>query len=94
LFRVTLSLQDIRTTSDALKRSGMFALASEGTSERGWRRSAHRAHLVLSAVASAPEGAFRSFSIFGGCLASDPANCRMFSAPLTLDPSATQEGGP
>jgi hypothetical protein len=63
--------------------------------EQPWTLPAYAGD-VFGCVSSAPRGSDRSFGFsFGGVPGLEQARRRMPTAPLTLDPSATQqEGGP
>jgi hypothetical protein len=90
---VILSLEDKRTTAEALGRNGLACFVSEERLHRAWGRPAYGGRLVsglkfpLSGVSSA------SLSFFGGLPGLNQAGSRVFAAPLTLDLGAKQEGG-
>ncbi len=93
MFRVILSFQDKRTTTtEALPRTGVAYLASEGRLHRAWRRPAFGGAAVgLNSHNSNVSSV--SLSLFGGLSGLDQAGSRMLAAPRPLDSSAKQEEG-
>jgi len=89
---VILSLQDKRTTSEALRRNGVAYLASQGRLHRAWRRPADGG-IVAGPSCQTSIARSASLSIFGGFAGHDPANSRMFVALRPLGASATPEEG-
>lgn len=81
-----LSLQDMRTTADALPRSGLACLASQGRLHHAWR-PAYGGRVAGSSSAFAPT--------FGHLAGLAPVGIRAFAPLRQLDSSANQEeGGP
>jgi hypothetical protein len=87
---VILSLKDKRTTVEALKRSDLPCLASEGRRSRhAWRQPAYGGSVF---GVNGPSFNSASLPSFGG-LAGQQIGSRMFAASVSLDSGANQEEG-